>query len=129
MADTEALARVLCAADGEDPDKVVRGLTQDRPAWTFNREQAERIVADPGPLLAALAEAGVLTEVTRESYEIVADVDGERVYQHHSDDPRYLREQLTMHPRRYRPGSRVERGVTRWFTTDGVTDWQEDDRA
>ena len=61
----EPLARVLCAADGEAPDNVVHGLSQDRPAWTFNREQAERILADPGPLLEALAEAGVLHRQSR----------------------------------------------------------------
>ena len=44
MADTEALARVLARMPA-DP-----------------RKQAERILADPGPLLAALAEAGVLRE-------------------------------------------------------------------
>ena len=69
MADpTEALARVLCTADGEDPDKVVHGLTQDRPAWTLNHEQAERILADPGPLLAALPDGAIEAEALRRFY-------------------------------------------------------------
>ena len=72
----EALARVL----GCDPyDVQTRPLSVDgvpigggieRRCRTHNRawrecplaNAAERIIADPGPLLAALAEAGVLTE-------------------------------------------------------------------
>lgn len=53
----EALARVLAtsgaftASDGYTSVRILEG-----------RDLAERILADPAPLLAALAEAGVLTE-------------------------------------------------------------------
>lgn len=54
-----ALARVLCSADGLDPDARERGAG---PLWEHYQAQAARLLADPAPLLAALAEAGVLTE-------------------------------------------------------------------
>ena len=50
MADTEALARVL----------LEYAISDDRTHAITHHEQAERILADPGPLLAALHEAGVL---------------------------------------------------------------------
>ena len=56
QSNTEALARALCAAAGLNPDVLVVPLGLTR-YW----QQAERLLADPGPLLAALAEAGVLT--------------------------------------------------------------------
>ena len=53
MADpTEALARVL----------LEYAISDDRTHAITHHEQAERIVADPGPLLEALAEAGVLLD-------------------------------------------------------------------
>lgn len=56
MSGTEALARVLEASE--------RFIASDGlPGWRSltGGQMAERILADPGPLLAALAEAGVLT--------------------------------------------------------------------
>lgn len=53
---SEALARVL-----RDPD--VYGPAVGTPIWPTHL--AERIVADPGPLLAALTEAGVLSQEVR----------------------------------------------------------------
>lgn len=57
----EALARALALSDGWQAD--VDGDT----AWMSYLDPAERILADPGPLLAALAEAGVLREWTTDS--------------------------------------------------------------
>lgn len=63
MSGVEALARVLepyetfVDTDGHLSTRILSGQTI-----------AERILADPGPLLAALAEAGVLTEVTAPAY-------------------------------------------------------------
>lgn len=51
----EPLARALCASAGLDPDESPFPLRITR-YW----QQAERILADPGPLLEALASAGVL---------------------------------------------------------------------
>ena len=51
----EALARALCAASGLDPDTSPFPLGITR-YW----QQAERILTDPGPLMEALTEAGVL---------------------------------------------------------------------
>lgn len=59
---SEALARALCSADGLDPDARERGAG---PLWEHYQTQAALILADPAPLLAALAEAGVLTEERR----------------------------------------------------------------
>ena len=50
---TEALARVLC------PVFDHWSITDDIRDWA--RRHARRILADPGPLLAALHEAGVIT--------------------------------------------------------------------
>lgn len=60
----EALARVLCAADGYKPEWPL-ALDDGRARWETYTRPAERILADPGPLLAALEEAGILHE---ESY-------------------------------------------------------------
>ena len=57
----EALARVLCSADGLDPDAHERGAG---PLWEHYQTQAVHILINPAPLLAALAEAGVLREWT-----------------------------------------------------------------
>jgi hypothetical protein len=46
---TDALARLLCEADGV-PDGY----------WGWYRKDADRLTADPGPLLEALVEAGML---------------------------------------------------------------------
>lgn len=51
MSGTEALARALVASARDQPYAAFGGLAM-----------AERILADPGPLLVALAEAGVLRE-------------------------------------------------------------------
>ena len=61
MSGVEALARVLCTAEGIKPDWPV-SMTGGRQQWELRAGHAERILADPGPLLAALAEAGVLRE-------------------------------------------------------------------
>lgn len=64
MSGVEALARVLSVADGREPDAhdpMMLGL-RAYSMWERYTEQAERILADPGPLLRALAEAGVLRE-------------------------------------------------------------------
>lgn len=49
----EALARALCSADGLDPDARERGAG---PLWEHYQTQAARLLANPAPLLAALAE-------------------------------------------------------------------------
>ena len=63
MADTEALARVL--ADYR------RTITDTDAVKVIDLHQAQQIVADPGPLLAALAEAGVLTGESRQRVKTV----------------------------------------------------------
>lgn len=65
---TEALARALCSADGLDPDARERGAG---PLWEHYQAQAARILADPAPLLAALTEAGVLTEEAAPATDMV----------------------------------------------------------
>ena len=64
MADTEALARVLCAATGHDPD-VLLSIPIMESAWG---RMAERILADPGPLLAALPDDAIEAEALRRFY-------------------------------------------------------------
>ena len=53
MSGVEALARVLAVADGSS----AAGGPIPLPS---HAGQAENILADPGPLLAALAEAGII---------------------------------------------------------------------
>ena len=55
MADTEALARVLA-------DAYVDVLSD------IDRQSAERILADPGPLLAALPDDAIEAEALRRFY-------------------------------------------------------------
>lgn len=55
MSGVEALARALCIAEGVDPDNHRSPSLAPHYVNT-----ARRILADPGPLLAGLAEAGVL---------------------------------------------------------------------
>ena len=76
----EALARVLWA-------------TEAMPGTDMHSVQAERILADPGPLLAALAEAGILTEEWAVQM-LLNDGSGGKVITGW-DNRRYTREQAT----------------------------------
>ena len=55
MSGVEALARVLRAAAGDDEHRVILNMNNTRSG-----RQARNLLADPGPLLDALAEAGII---------------------------------------------------------------------
>jgi len=57
MTGTKRLAAALCAASGMDPEGVPFPMEMTR-YW----RDAQALLADPAPLLTALAEAGVLRE-------------------------------------------------------------------
>lgn len=75
-------------------------------------------------LFTVCAKEGVnqLDAASQVTYEIVANIDGELVFQHDSSDPYALESMLAAHPERYKPGSYVARITTRWRQTEPVED-------
>ena len=55
MSGVEALARVLRTAAGDDERRMILNMSNTRSG-----RQARNLLADPGQLLAALAEAGII---------------------------------------------------------------------
>ena len=78
----EALARVLRVAAGDDEHRMILNMSNTRSG-----RQARNLLANPGPLLAALAEAGVLTEVySLARHDPSPDMSGKKV-QHAGESP------------------------------------------
>lgn len=115
MSDAGALARVLCALIAP------RHHGQHCPVWTRRTEgaksdacdcwqieiarvRADTWIADPGPLLAALAEAGVLREEKRHLDDGMAGASTDRL----TGEVRVFGRRAT-HQRRY---------ASRWEATD-----------
>ena len=118
---TEALARVLhWMTDGLDGEGVATWPDpQHREVYALAIEEvAQAIVADPGPLLAALHEAGVLTEVySLARHDANPDMSGQKV-QHAGESPdRSVMETILAMPR----------SEGRWIERRYVTDWRPAD--
>jgi hypothetical protein len=111
----------------EHIDAVAAGIGADFPDWSHAHARALLTSTDAAVLDAmqdALVRAGRLREVSHVDFDIVADDRGGKVFQHGGDDPWRLRQALADHPERYRPGSRVERCISRWLTTETAGEWE-----
>ena len=122
MADTEALARVLdpiAFTHREDWDRTLGGQYQREGRQHKARKQAERILADPGPLLAALHEAGVLREVySLARHDPQPDMSGRPRVQHAGESPDRSVMEEVLSPRN---------SEGRWIERRYVSDWRPAD--